>query len=157
MLRCEESQRLSPRDFTFEAHSLLSGTYRATVNPDICSAVPSAASETVKPSIYTKIINIVQVKGEGITLIFFIFVGIIDFLSFWLSTGLPFYHLHCVFNKRGQFSSLKLLKAQASIHRSKSLVIHCFSYIVQNACQVCTYHKIFWEAEIRKGDQIKWD
>lgn len=66
----------------------------------------------------------VQVKGEGITLIFFsFFVWFIDFLSFWLSTGLPFQHLYCVLNKRGQFSSLKLLKAQTSIHRGKSLAI----------------------------------
>lgn len=124
MLRCKESQRLSPRDFTFEAHSLLSGTHGGTVNPGVCSAAPSAASEPVKPSIYTEIINMGPSKRWRNNLdLFFFFVWFIDFLSFWLSTGLPFQHLYCVLNKRGQFSSLKLLKAQTSIHRGKSLAI----------------------------------
>lgn len=98
----KESQRLSPRDFTFGTHSLPSGTHSGTVNPGVCSAVPSAASEPVKPSIYTEIINMGPSKRWRNNLDpFFFSVWFIDFLSFWLATGLPFQHLYCVLNKRG--------------------------------------------------------
>lgn len=131
----KESQRLSPRDFTFGTHSLPSGTHSGTVNPGVCSAVPSAASEPVKPSIYTEIINMGQSKRWRNNLDpFFFSVWFIDFLSFWLATGLPFQHLYCVLNKRGQFSSLKLLKAQTSIHLVTLIRVPLkFTYIIKSS------------------------
>lgn len=118
-----KSQRLSPRDFTFGAHSLLQEptvVLSTQAFVQLCHQLPQSQWNpqfTQKSSIW------VQVKGEGITLIFFSFLC-------GLSTSCHFdcplaclFNISCVLNKRGQFSSLKLLKAQTSIHRSKSLAI----------------------------------